>query len=93
MSTIYTKLAQLAYDTVLQTMVDGEKTHPDNDWQNVDIMEHFRHALDHLASWELEENDEPHLDHAITRLVIIKCLEEYCHDQTTRQTNKRKDNV
>ena len=84
----YIKLAQIAYDTVLQTMLEGAKTHPDNDWQSVDIMEHFRHALDHLANWELEEKDEPHLDHAITRLVMIKYLEEYCHDQTTRQTNK-----
>jgi hypothetical protein len=75
MNPIYHKLAQLAYGTVLQTMVDGEKTHPDNDWQNVDIMEHFRHAIDHLASWELEENDEDHLAHAITRLAIIKYLE------------------
>lgn len=75
MNPIYHKLAQIAYGTVLQTMVDGEKTHPDNDWQNVDIMEHFRHALDHLASWELEENDEDHLAHAITRLAIIKYLE------------------
>lgn len=75
MNPIYHKLAQLAYGTVLQTMIEGEKTHPDNDWQNVDIMEHFRHALDHLASWELEENGEDHLAHAITRLAIIKYLE------------------
>lgn len=75
MNPIYHKLAQLAYGTVLQTMIEGEKTHPDNDWQNVDIMEHFRHAIDHLASWELEENDEDHLAHAITRLAIIKYLE------------------
>lgn len=76
MSTIYTKLAQIAYDTVLQTMLEGEKTHPANEWQNVDIMEHFRHALDHLAGWELEEKDEPHLGNAITRLVITKYLED-----------------
>ena len=75
MNPIYHKIAQLVYGTVLQTMIEGEKTHPDNDWQNVDIMEHFRHALDHLASWELEENDEDHLAHAITRLAIIKYLE------------------
>ena len=29
----------------------------------------------HPASWELEENDEDHLAHAITRLVMIKFLE------------------
>jgi hypothetical protein len=75
MNPIYHKLAQIAYDTVLQTMVDGEKTHPNDDWQSVDIMEHFRHAIDHLANWELDENDEDHLAHAITRLAIIKYLE------------------
>lgn len=72
---MYIKLAKLAYDTVLQTMLEGAKTHPDNDWQSVDIMEHFRHALDHLANWELDENDEDHLAHAITRLAMIKYLE------------------
>lgn len=71
----YIKLAQIAYDTVIQTMQEGEKSHPNDDWQNVDIMEHFRHALDHLANWELDENDEDHLAHAITRLAMIKYLE------------------
>jgi hypothetical protein len=92
MNPLYEKLAQIAYDTVIQTMQEGEKSHPNDDWQNVDIMEHFRHALDHLAAWEIEENDEDHLAHAITRLIMIKYLEAN-HDQTTRQTNKRKDNV
>jgi len=72
---IYIELAQIAFDTVLQTMIDGEKTHPANEWQNVDIMEHFRHAIDHLANWELDENDEDHLAHAITRLIMIRYLE------------------
>jgi hypothetical protein len=92
MNPIYHKLAQIAYDTVIQTMQEGEKSHPNDDWQNVDIMEHFRHAIDHLASWELEENDEDHLAHAITRLAMIKFL-EVNHDQTTRQTNQRKDHA
>lgn len=87
MNPLYEKLAQIAYDTVIQTMQEGEKSHPNGDWQNVDIMEHFRHALDHLAAWEIEENDEDHLAHAITRLVMIKFL-EVNHDQTKRQTDK-----
>jgi hypothetical protein len=92
MNPIYTKLAQIAYDTVLQTMVDGEKTHPDNDWQDVSIIDHICHAGHHIDDYITKDTSEDHIAHALTRCAIIKYLEAN-HEQVERQTNKRKDNV
>lgn len=81
----YIKLAQIAYDTVLQTMIEGEKTHPVNDWQGISIADHTAHAADHLVKWSKGFTDELHLEHLITRLTMIKCLEAN-HEQVERQT-------
>lgn len=71
----YNRLAQIAYDAVIQTMLEGEKTHHDDEYKKIDTATHFVHALEHLANWELEEKDEDHIAHAITRLIMIKYLE------------------
>lgn len=76
MNPLYTKLAQIAYNTVLQTMMEGEKKHGANGWKEKDVDYHFAHALEHLANWELQENEEDNLAHAITRLTMIKYLED-----------------
>lgn len=75
---LYKKLAQLAYDTVLETMQEGEKTHPNNDWQDVSILDHLGHANEHLFNYQHNENISGatiDLEHALTRLTIIKYLE------------------
>jgi hypothetical protein len=75
MNPIYHKLAQIAYDTVLQTMVDGEKTHPDDDWQEVDVYQHASRAWLHINDYYIGDTTEEHIAHALTRCAIIKYLE------------------
>lgn len=72
---LYIELARIAYDTVLHTMLQGEKTHPDNDWQDVSIIDHICHAGHHIDDYITEDTSEDHIAHAITRLAIIKYLE------------------
>jgi hypothetical protein len=71
----YLKLAQIAYDTVLRTMQEGEKTHPSDEWQEVSISGHTAHVADHLVKWSKGFTDEPHLEHLITRCAMIKFLD------------------
>jgi hypothetical protein len=82
----YIKLAEsaakLVYDTVLTTMLEGEQTHPGNEWQTVDILDHAQHALDHVADAQYEINHgeklgtDDHIAHAITRLVMVKAVQD-----------------
>ena len=80
---VYRELAGLAYDTVLKTMVEGTKTHPDDNWQEVDIIDHLCHASHHIEDYIAKDKTEDHIAHAITRLVMIKFL-EVNHDQANK---------
>lgn len=71
----YIKLAQIAYDTVLRTMREGEKTHPDNDWQDVDKIDHLCHANHHIIDYIANDKSADHIAHALTRCAMIKYLE------------------
>jgi len=72
----YTKLAQIAYNTVLQTMKEGEQTHSPDEWQDVSIGDHIGHAFDHIEKYSLGiSTPEDHIAHALTRLAMIKYLE------------------
>lgn len=71
----YIKLAQIAFDTVLQTMMEGEKTHPANDWQEVDIIDHICHTSHHENDYIAGDTTEDHIAHALTRCAMIKYLE------------------
>ena len=72
----YLKLAQIAFDTVLQTMVEGEKEHEPDNWKEQCITCHMRHAEDHIEHAILGYSDENHIAHALTRCAMIKYLEE-----------------
>jgi hypothetical protein len=77
----YLKLAQIAYDTVLQTMLEGEKEHGADSWKNVNIDAHIEHALGHLEDYINKASfgiitPEDHIAHTMTRCAMIKYLEE-----------------
>ena len=72
---LYHKLSQIAYDTVLQTMLEGEKEHGVDGWIGLGVSNHTSHVADHLVKWSKGLADEPHLEHLITRLAMIKYLE------------------
>jgi hypothetical protein len=72
----YIKLAKIAYDTVLQTMIEGERVHGADEWKNTSIGEHFRHADRHLFKYLQGDTSEDHIAHAQARLAMIKYLED-----------------
>jgi hypothetical protein len=72
----YIKLAQIAYDTVLATMQEGETTHPAQEWQEVDINTHLAHEAVHCVKYVEGDTSEDHIGHALTRLALIKALQK-----------------
>jgi len=71
----YIKLAKIAYDTVLQTMIEGEKEHGTDGWKDTQTGEHFKHADNHLFLYLKGDSSEDHIAHAMTRCAMIKYLE------------------
>jgi hypothetical protein len=74
MNPIYHKLAQIAYDTVLQTMIEGEKEHGD-EWKSKSIAYHKEHALRHAELNYTGDTSENHTNNGMTRNAMIKYLE------------------
>lgn len=73
----YIKLAQIAYDTVLRTMIEGEQKHGTDGWKSKSVIYHKTHALQHAElAYTGYNNDEDHTAHAMTRCAMIKYLEE-----------------
>jgi hypothetical protein len=70
----YIKLAQIAYDTVLQTMIEGEKEHGE-EWKYKDIGYHKRHAMQHAEKAYTGDTSEKHVGNCMTRCAMIKYLE------------------
>ena len=76
MNSDYKKLAQIAYDTVLQTMMEGEKTHTADEWKQITIGGHSYCALRHIDEFNKGDKSEDHIAHALTRCAMIKYLED-----------------
>jgi len=72
----YIKLAQIAYDTILQTMMEGEKVHGADEWKKLSIYEHGIHAAQHIMDHSMGYTAEDHIAHAMTRCAMIKMLED-----------------
>ena len=66
----YKQLSQLAYDTVLKTMLEGTKTHPDDDYMHRPFLEDYNHTKEHIRKYSLNV-DTVELEHAMTRIVIM----------------------
>jgi len=72
----YIKLAKIAYDTVLQTMIEGEKTHGADEWKQLDTYQHASRAWQHINDYYIDDTSEDHIAHAMTRCAMIKFLED-----------------
>jgi hypothetical protein len=70
----YIKLAEIAFNAVLQTMMDGEKKHGANEWKKQSMLEHKMHIAEHFYKIN-SDTSEDHIAHAMTRLAMIKYLE------------------
>ena len=77
MNPVYERLARIAYDTVIATMVEGEKTHPEQDWKTVSIYKHrwcaAQHADNALVGNKTGEDD---MGHCLTRCAMVKAIEK-----------------
>ncbi len=75
---IYIELAQIAFDEVIQTMLEGEATHPDkpiDGWKSVSVEEHLRHIKDHIDKLIAGDKTEDHAGHTSARLAMIEYLD------------------
>ena len=72
----YLKLAQITYDMILQTMMEGEKKHGADEWKKLSIYEHGIHAAQHIMDHSMGYTAEDHIAHAMTRCAMIKMLED-----------------
>lgn len=72
---LYEVLGEIAKQTVIRTMIEGEKTHPANDWQEVDIIDHICHTSHHENDYIAGDTSEDHIAHALTRCAMIKYME------------------
>ena len=69
----YIKLAKIAYDTVIATMQEGEKTHPEQGWQTAD---HIDHIMQHAYLHHNGDTSEDHIGHALMRCAMIKAMQK-----------------
>lgn len=74
MNADYIKLAQIAYGTVLQTMIDGEKEHGADGWKVLSVADHAEHIKAHIGKHRMDKSED-HIAHALTRCAMIKYLE------------------
>jgi hypothetical protein len=72
----YEKLGEIAKQTVIQTILEGEKEHGADGWKKLSIKEHDDHAMRHIFFHGQGRNDEDHIAHAMTRCAMIKFLEQ-----------------
>ena len=75
---IYIELAQIAFDEVIQTMLEGEATHPDkpiDGWKDKPIEFHKLHAYKHSELAYTGNGKEDDTGHCLTRCAMIEYLE------------------
>jgi len=68
---IYRDIANKAYTTILHTMVDGAKTHPNEEEFAETREEHLKHALEHIKKALEGDTSEDHIGHAMARCAMI----------------------
>jgi hypothetical protein len=71
----YEKLGEIAKQTVIQTMFEGEKSHLDGYWKGLNKVEQSRRIEDHARLARCNNIEEDHIAHAMTRCAMIKFLE------------------
>lgn len=75
----YIKLAQIAYDKVIETMLAGEKDHPGNEWINKSAEYHKLHAYQHAELAYTGNGKEDDTGHCLTRCSMAILKENNLH--------------
>jgi hypothetical protein len=65
-----------ALEAVAGVMRDGAASHPDNDWVRRDPDYHIGRAEEHLRLLREGDQQQDHLSHAATRLLMALTLRE-----------------
>jgi hypothetical protein len=65
-----------ALEVIAQVMQDGVATHPDNDWVRRSVDYHLVRAEEHLRLLRDGDQQQDHLSHAATRLLMALALRE-----------------
>ncbi len=63
-----------ALEVVTDVMREGAASHPDNDWIGRSPEYHIGRAEEHLRRWREGDQQEDHLSHAVTRLLMALTL-------------------
>jgi hypothetical protein len=65
-----------AMETIADVMRHGAASHPDNDWLKRAPEYHIRRALEHMRLWQDGDQQQDHISHAATRLLMALTLRE-----------------
>lgn len=76
----YAMLLAAVNAALVRAMDDGDLHQYDGNWLHQSPLEHSRHAFDHVCALLNGDGDiAQHLDHAITRLIMLKIIREEPH--------------
>lgn len=59
---------------VSKVLAHGADSYGENNWKLIDVNDHINHALTHIYRFQIEDNSEDHLSHAICRLMFAAHL-------------------
>ena len=65
-----------ALEVIAGVMRDGVATHPDNEWIHRGVQYHLGRAEEHLRLLHEGDQQQDHLSHAATRLLMALTLRE-----------------
>jgi hypothetical protein len=74
---LYEELGEIAKQTVIRTMIEGEKEHGVDGWKHKSVEYHKQHALEHAEkAYSCVPTKEDDVGHCMTRCAQIKYLEK-----------------
>ena len=63
-------LPPLALASVAQVLERGALKYGDDNWLPIPVRQHLNHAIMHVLAWMAEDEQEDHLAHAATRILM-----------------------
>lgn len=56
---------------IAKVLADGAVKHGENNWKKIEADDHLNHALTHLYRYSTGDRTEPHIVHALCRLLFL----------------------
>lgn len=53
----------------------GAEKYGEENWRNIPARDHVNHAIEHLYAWLAGDTNEPHMSHALTRVMFAQAVE------------------